>query len=281
MTRKEFIKLCGVLSVSPLLAKDIDKKKELMPALFISHGSPMNIVQNNSYTKALSDVAKTFKKPKAIVVVSAHWYDDRTYISASDKQKTIYDFYGFPKPLYEIKYEPKGSPKLASKVKEILEDDSFLVDRGLDHGAWSVLTHMYPNQDISTFQLSINKNLDYDEYFKIGEMLKILRSQDILVMGSGGVVHNLRAMKYPPYDIQIDEWALEFDQFVAKSFVNKNFEDLIEAKFHKYFNISHPFDDHFIPLLYVAGLVNPNDQIDNFYEDIVEGNLSMRCIKVG
>lgn len=259
----------------------MDKKKDLMPALFISHGSPMNIVENNSYTKALIEVSKTFKKPKAILVVSAHWYDNATYISASDKQKTIYDFYNFPKPLYDIKYEPKGSPELASKVKEIIQDDSFLVDRGLDHGAWSVLTHMYPNQDIPTFQLSINKNLGYDEYFKIGQMLKVLRSQDILVMGSGGTVHNLRALKYPPYDIQIDEWAIEFDQFVAKSFVNKKFDDLIEAKFHKYFRISHPFDDHFIPLLYVAGLVNENDKIENFYEDIVRANLSMRCIKVG
>ncbi len=278
MTRKEFLKLCALLSISPALAND--QKTTKMPALFISHGSPMNIVRDNAYTKALKDITKTYSKPKAIVVVSAHWYEDRTFISSSFKQKTIYDFYNFPQKLYDIKYEPKGSPELAKKIKKNI-DDTYLADRGLDHGAWSVLYHMYPKQDIPTFQISINKNLSYDEYFKIGEMLSILRDQGVLVIGSGGVTHNLRETKRPPYDLQIDEWALEFDNFVAKSFINKKFDDLIEARFHKYFEISHPFDDHFIPLLYVAGMAKKEDKITNFYEDIVSGNLSMRCIKVG
>ena len=240
----------------------------------------MNIIRDNAYTKALKDITKTYAKPKAIVVVSAHWYTSRTSISASQTQKTIYDFCNFPQKLYEIKYEPNGSPELAQKIKNNIHD-TYLDDRGLDHGAWSVLYHMYPKQDIPTFQISINKNLGYDEYFKIGQMLSVFRDQGVLVVGSGGVNHNLRMTKRPPYDLQIDEWALNFDNFVAKSFINKKFDDLIVARFHKYFEISHPFDDHFIPLLYVAGMVKKEDKITSFSEDIVSGNLSMRCIKVG
>lgn len=281
MTRKEFLKLCTLLSVSPLFAKGEDIKPYKMPALFISHGSPMNIIEEHLYTRSLKNITKTFKRPKAILVVSAHWYDSATYVSMNERQETIYDFYGFPRELYDIKYEPKGSPTTALKVKEILKDNTFLVKRGLDHGAWSVLHHMYPQQDIPTFQISIDKNLSYQEYFEIGKMLNVLREQDILVIGSGGATHNLRAVKRPPNNLEIDEWAITFDKFVKDCFVNKNFDELIDAKFHKYFQIAHPFDDHFIPALYVAGMVDKDDKIENFHEDIVLGNLSMRCIKVG
>ncbi|WP_320036412.1 4,5-DOPA dioxygenase extradiol [Halarcobacter sp.] len=279
MTRKEFLKLCALLSVSPLLAKNETRYK--MPALFVSHGSPMNIIQGHMYAHALKKVVKTFKRPKAILVISAHWYDSETFISASKEQETIYDFYGFPEELYKIKYNPKGSPEYAATVESILAEEGFLVDRGLDHGAWSVLYHMYPKQDIPSFQISINKNLSYQDYYDIGKQLSILREQGILIIGSGGATHNLREVKYPPNNLQFDEWAVEFDNFVAESFSNKNFENLINAKEHKYFKISHPFDDHFIPLLYTAGVVSNDDKIEHFHEDIALGNMSMRCIKIG
>jgi len=279
MTRKQFIKLCALLSVSPLFSQNKERYK--MPALFVSHGSPMNLIQGHMYAHALKKITQTYKKPKAILVISAHWYDESTFISASQTQNTIYDFYGFPQELYDIKYEPKGSPKLAQEVEDILKDETFLVNRGLDHGAWSVLYHMYPNQDIPTFQIAIDKNLSYKEYFNIGKQLSILREQGVLIIGSGGATHNLREVKYPPYNKQYDKWAIEFDKFVANSFTNKSFDNLIDAKNHKYFKISHPFDDHFIPLLYTAGLVSKDDKIEHFYESMALGNLSMRCIKVG
>jgi 4,5-DOPA dioxygenase extradiol len=197
------------------------------------------------------------------------------------KQETIYDFYGFPNELYEVKYEPEGSANFTKEVKNILKESAHFAKRGLDHGAWSVLHHMYPNQDIPTFQISMNKNLNYEEHFNIGKMLNTLRQQGVLVIGSGGSVHNLRALKRPPFNPSTDIWADEFDSFVKNSFDNKNFNALIEAKFHKYFNIAHPYDDHFIPMLYVAGLVNSSDKIEHFYEGMDLGNLSMRCIKVG
>lgn len=280
MTRKDFLKLCALLGVSSIVSKADTPKTNIMPTLFISHGSPMNIVEDNVYVQSLKDVVKTFDKPKAIVVVSAHWYTDGTFVSVSNNQNTIYDFYGFPKELYEVKYEPKGSPSYAKVVEELLED-SFLVERGLDHGAWSVLYHMYPKEDIPTFQISIDKNLSYQEYFNIGKMLSVLRKQGVLIIGSGGATHNLRAVKRPPYDLQIDEWAYEFDNYVKKTIEDKNFESLIDAKSHKYFNIAHPYDEHFIPLLYVAGMIEKNEKVNNFHEDIVLGNLSMRSFKVG
>lgn len=281
MTRKEFLKLCALLGVSSLFANSKNESKYIMPTLFLSHGSPMNIIANNDYTKSLKNITNSIKKPKAILVISAHWISDATYISISQKQETIYDFFGFPEELYDIKYEPAGSIENAKKVKELLNKDSFFVERGLDHGAWSVLHHMYPNQDIPTFQLSINKNLSYEEYFNIGKILNSLRQEGILIISSGGATHNLRKVKYPPNNLNIDNWAKDFDNFVKESFEKKDFTKLINAKSHKNFRISHPFDDHFIPLLFSAGMVNSYDKIENFHEEIVLGNLSMRCIKIG
>lgn len=278
MTRKEFLKLSGVLLASPLLGADRPIQENLMPSLFISHGSPMNIVRDNSFTKNLKKIVKTFDKPKAIIVVSAHWYEDKLLVSNSQEQETIYDFYNFPEELYNIFYEPKGAPILAQKVSKILGNAS-LEDRGLDHGAWSVLYHMYPNEDIPTFQISINKNFNYMQHFQLGRVLGKLREQGVLIIGSGSVTHNLRLTNASA--MRIDDWSVSFDEFVKESFSKKNFSNLINGQKHPLFKISHPFDDHYIPLLYVAGAINSQDKIEHFHQEIVSGNLSMRCIKVG
>jgi 4,5-DOPA dioxygenase extradiol len=263
------------------MAEEKRMKKEIMPVLFVSHGSPMNIVTQSAYTDALKEIVKTFKKPKAIVVISAHWYAEKSYVSVSHQQETIYDFYGFPEALYQIKYEPKGSPTKAKKVQELLKEKAFLVERGLDHGAWSVLTHMYPEQDVPTFQLAIDKNLRYENYFEIGEMLQALREEGVLVIGSGGVTHNLGTLRGISSTGTHDKWAVEFDRFIADAFSQKKFAELKEAQLHDHFDMAHPFDDHFIPLLYVAGLVQEHDSVEHFYEEMLMGNLSMRCIKIG
>jgi len=278
MTRKEFLKLSSLLLASPFYASIIKEEKKLMPTLFIGHGSPMNIIRDNSFTKSLKDITKTFDKPKAIVVISAHWYENETLISNSQEQDTIYDFYGFPDELYEVYYEPKGEPKLAKKVQSLLKD-SKLEDRGLDHGAWSVLKHMYPKADIPTFQISINKNFTYAQHFEFASLLGRLREHGVLIIGSGSVTHNLRLTNR--YQKNIDTWAVNFDNYVKKSFSDKNFFNIINAKYHSDFKISHPFDDHYIPLLYTAGASKKEDKIEHFYEEMVSGNLSMRCIKVG
>ena len=276
MTRKEFLQLSALTLASPLLGA---QKSTIMPALFVGHGSPMNILADNSYTTHLKDIAKSIPKPKAIVVISAHWYQEKTYISGSNIQECIYDFYGFPDELYDIKYTPKGDPRLADELHSKIFN-SEVVDRGVDHGTWSVLHHMYPNQDIPTLQISINKNLSYLEYYKLGSQLSYLRENGVLVMGSGNITHNLRAAKRDESATQ-ESWAVEFDEYVKESFDNKEFYDLINAKEHKYFAMSHPFDDHFIPLLYIAGLVKSTDTITHFHQEIQNANISMRCIKIG
>ena len=278
MTRKEFIKLSSLFLASPFYASMTSNEKKLMPALFIGHGSPMNIIRDNDFTKSLSNITKTFEKPKAIIVVSAHWYENETLISNSEEQDTIYDFYNFPQELYDISYEPKGNPKLANEVSQIFRNTS-LVDRGLDHGAWSVLRHMYPNANIPTFQISINKNFSYMQHFEFASLLSKLRENGILIIGSGSVTHNLRLTNRNA--TTVDEWATIFDNFVKDSFTKKKLANIIHAKQHPLFNLSHPFDDHYIPLLYTAGMVKENDKVVHFHEEMVSANLSMRCIKVG
>lgn len=279
MTRKEFIKLSALLLSSPLFSNILETKEtKKMPSLFIGHGSPMNIIRDNAFTKSLKNIVNTFEKPKAIIVISAHWYENQTLISNSKIQETIYDFAGFPDELYEVDYNPKGHPKLANTISQSLEN-SILEDRGLDHGAWSVLKHMYPNQDIPTFQISINNNLTYEQHFEIGKILSKLRNHGVLVIGSGSVTHNLRMTNSRA--IMIDKWALDFDNFVKDAFSKKKLSNIVDAQFHSLFNINHPFDDHYIPLLYTAGTVEDEDKIEHFHEEIVSGNLSMRCIKVG
>jgi len=277
MTRKDFLKLSGLLLTSPLFAQENKKDVKLTPSLFISHGSPMNIIEDNNFTKSLKKVAKTFDKPKAIIVISAHWYTNKTLVSNLEEQETIYDFYGFPDELYNIVYEPDGSPSLANQVLNKFENASS-DDRGLDHGAWSVLHHMYPKQDIPTFQISINNNLTYKQHFELGSILKKFRENGVLIIGSGSVTHNLR-LTHPSSNI--DEWAVSFDNYIKESFSSQNFQNIIDAQQHPLFKIAHPFDDHFIPLLYSAGTVNSFDKIEHFHEEIVSTNLTMRCIKIG
>ena len=278
MTRKEFLKLSSLLLASPFYANMTSKEKNPMPALFIGHGSPMNIVRDNAFTKSLKNITKTFDKPKAIIVISAHWYEKQTLISNSEEQDTIYDFYGFPDELYDIYYEPKGNPKLADNISKQLKG-SKLEDRGLDHGAWSVLKHMYPNADIPTFQISINSKLSYMQHFELASTLGKLREHGVLIIGSGSVTHNLRLTN--SRSSKIDDWAVAFDEFIKASFTKKEFINIVNAPYHPLFNISHPFDDHYIPLLYTAGMTKKEDKVEHFYEEIVSRNLSMRCIKVG
>lgn len=278
MTRKSFLKLCAAFAASPFYNQLLASQKVKMPALFIGHGSPMNIIRDNSFTKSLKDITKTFPKPKAIIVISAHWYETSTIVSSLEKQNTIYDFYGFPDELYAKKYEPMGSPKLAKEVSSLLGDIK-MANRGLDHGAWSVLSHMYPNQDIPTFQISMNKNLTYEQHFELGKLLSKLREHGVLIIGSGNVTHNLRLTRRG--SVTIDEWALVFDKYIKESFDKKMFSNVTSVNKYEIFQVAHPYDDHYVPLLYTAGMAKNDDTITHFHEEIVSGNLSMRCIKVG
>src|SRR5665647_3471331 len=199
-----------------------------MPVLFIGHGSPMNAVLDNEYTKAIANSTQNIPRPQAILVISAHWETDGTFITSADSPEQIYDFYGFPEELYNLKYKPTGANKYAQMVVGELKDSNVkLTDKwGLDHGTWAVLTHMYPKADIPVFQMSLNRLGDEQHHYNLGRKLSKLREKGILIIGSGDIVHNLIIMDY---DMNANpfEWSSEFDNYICDAIVSRKHENII------------------------------------------------------
>lgn len=254
-----------------------------LPALFISHGNPMNAILSNSYTESLKTLANKIERPEAIMVISAHWKTKGTFVTSEDEPKMIYDFYGFPEELYNVKYNPKGSKKYAELILKEVNDESIQGTNswGLDHAAWAVLRHMYPYADIPVIEMSLNALGSEEYHYKLGKKLSKLREKGILVIGSGNIVHNLRMMKEEMYSEPFD-WAIEFDKYISEALENKNHKYLIEyKKFGKSAQLSVPTDEHYLPILYVAGMQEEKDKVKYIYEEIQHGSMSMRCIQIG
>ena len=226
-----------------------------MPAGFFGHGSPMNALENNMYTEGWRAFGATVPVPRAIVIVSAHWYINATAVTAMAQPKTIHDFYGFPQELFDMTYPAPGAPDVAAEVADVVSPmwvgqdvDSW----GLDHGTWSVLHHMFPLADVPVVQLSIDATKSFDEHLHIGAALAPLRDSGILILGSGNIVHNLRALQWDkPNDGAV--WAHEFDDAVRDIMISRP-SDLPSVVNHKAFAMAVPTPDHFIPSLYIAGL---------------------------
>jgi len=254
-----------------------------MPVLFIGHGSPMNAILNNSYTKAICKSVENIPKPQAILVISAHWETEGTFITAADAPKQIYDFYGFPEELYNVKYNPTGAKKFAEMVaRELMDSKVMLTEKwGIDHGAWSVLTHMYPKADIPVFQMSLNKLGDENYHYNLGKKLSKLREKGILIIGSGDIVHNLRIMNYE-MDAAPFDWATEFDDYITGSIVNRMHDNIIAyEKLGKSAELSVPTKEHYLPLLYIAGLQEVSDEVNFIYKGIQHSSMSMTSIQIG
>lgn len=254
-----------------------------MPVLFIGHGSPMNAVLNNSYTEAISKSIENIPKPEAILVISAHWETNGTFITSSDSPEQIYDFYGFPEEFYNLKYKPSGSQKYAEMVAQELKDSKVTLTEkwGLDHGAWSVLTHMYPKADIPVFQMSLNRLGDEQHHYNLGRKLSKLRKKGILIIGSGDIVHNLRIMDYDMNANQF-EWASEFDNYICDAIVNRKHENIISyQKLGESAQLSVPTKEHYLPLLYIAGLQEESDEVKFIYKGIQHSSMSMTSIQIG
>ena len=253
------------------------------PVLFIGHGSPMNAIVENSYTRMLNKLGKELDKPKAIMVISAHWVTNGTYITEQDSPKEIYDFYGFPEELYKVKYSTSGAKPYINKVFEELKDYNVkLTDTwGVDHSTWCVLKHIFPKADIPVFQLSLN-GLENEEYhYNLGKKLSKFREEGILILGSGNIVHNLREVK-AEVDATPYNWAAEFDEFVASALIKGEHEQLINyKKFGRQALLSAPTDEHYLPILYIAALMEEEDKVDFIFKEIEHGSLSMRSIKIG
>jgi 4,5-DOPA dioxygenase extradiol len=252
-----------------------------MPLLFIGHGSPMNAIEDNEFSRAWTAVGKELPTPKAVLCVSAHWESNGTQITAMEKPRTIYDFYGFPPELYAKTYPALGSPDLAGRVRTLvgLKEISPDLSWGLDHGTWSVLSRLYPNADIPVVQLSLDVDKTAQAHYDLGRQLRELRNEGILIIGSGNIVHNLRMVVFE--DIAFD-WALEFDAMVRQSILDGNHEPLIQ--YHKQGRVaalSINSAEHYKPLLYVLGALEPGEMVNFFTEKVWGGSVSMRSVRIG
>ena len=248
-----------------------------MPAAFFGHGSPMNALETNRYTAAWRRFGQTIPKPRAILAVSAHWYVNVTAVTAMTQPRTIHDFYGFPKRLFEVDYPAPGSSELAEEVAEIVKPKHVGLDQdswGIDHGTWSVLVHAFPNADIPVVQLSIHALRDFDSHFELGARLAPLRDRGVLIVGSGNVVHNLRTLNWSQPELGFD-WALRFDE-AARSALTERPSTVPALRSHGDFAQSAPTPDHFIPLLYIAGLAGAaHRSLETLVEGCAFGSVSM------
>jgi 4,5-DOPA dioxygenase extradiol len=255
-----------------------------MPALFLAHGSPMNIIEHNAFTDALAQMPHDLPHPEGIVVLSAHWQTHSTRVTGSEHPRTMYDFGGFPDELYKIVYPCPGSPALAHRIQDVLglAAASFDKERGLDHGAWSVLHHMYPLAAIPVVQISLDLSLAPAQRMEMGRRLLPLRDEGVLIVGSGNIVHNLRMVDFDDEQARPYKWAEAFDGWVAGCLASHRLDDLagyeVQAPSAK---LAVPTDEHYTPLLYVAGLRQPGEPVVTLFEGFQNASLSMRCIRVG
>jgi 4,5-DOPA dioxygenase extradiol len=261
-----------------------ENNKTRMPVMFIGHGSPMNAIADNSFTQALNKLGKEVPTPKAILCISAHWMTEGTWITEMANPKTIHDFYGFPQELFNVQYPAPGDPAIAKLIRSTVSNPKINGDHelwGLDHGTWSVLKHMYPEANIPVMQLSLDLSQPPEYHFNLGQSLKSLREQGVLIIGSGNIVHNLRRISWEENANPFD-WALEFDQIVKDQILKRDYKpllkDAIETTAGK---LSVPTPEHYYPLLYILGASDQNETVDFVYEGIQNATISMRSVAYG
>ncbi len=247
-----------------------------MPVLFVGHGSPMNAIEDNQYTRTWRSIAERIPKPEAILSVSAHWFTRGTRIMNEENPKTIYDMYGFPKELYEVKYNTAGSPGMAEISKELISRETEYDNSwGIDHGTWSVLVHMYPDRDIPVFQISIDADAPPETHYKIGKELSALRERGVLLFGSGNIVHNLIRVDWSKAGEGFD-WAYGFDDYIYENILKKNYNNIIDfSRAGVAAKLAVPTPDHFYPLLYALGASDEDDKVSVYNKSCELGSLTM------
>ena len=253
-----------------------------MPVLFVGHGSPMSAIEQNPYTAGWAALGRSLPRPKAILAVSAHWYDQGTAVTAMERPQTIHDFYGFPKPLYEVQYPAPGDPALAHRIRALLAPADVALDHewGLDHGSWSVLIHMYPHADVPVVQLKIDRSLSPAEHYALAKRLAPLRDEGVLVMGSGNIVHNLRTIRWQPNAAPFD-WATRFNDRVRALVLAHEHATLIENPSDDDTRRSVPTPEHYLPLLYCLALQEAEESVEIPIDGIDLGSISMQSIRIG
>lgn len=253
----------------------LPKQNLLMPVLFTSHGNPFDIPVSRDerpFWKALFELGQDLQhnfEVKAALIVSAHWCTRGTFVNISPEQEQIYDYYGFPKHFYDPKYQAKGAPEIAQEVKKLAPAVSETTDWGLDHGAWPMLMHLFPQANIPVFQMSIDYYANPNYHFELGKQLKSLRKKGVLIIGSGSLIHNLElvSQKFRSNDLSPFGWEAEYDYWIKQQIDQRNFENIVNyLSSHPLGKLAAPTPDHFVPVLYSLGLTDDRDEIQYFYE---------------
>jgi 4,5-DOPA dioxygenase extradiol len=294
MNRRGFI---STLTLAPLAlsAMDLSDLRNLssgfsasdrMPVLFVGHGSPMNGIENNDFSKTWQSLPKQFPKPSAILCISAHWLTKGTLITAMDNPKTIHDFGGFPDALYQVQYPAPGHVALAQETAQLVKKTQVGLDHdwGLDHGAWTVIRHMYPDASIPVLQFSIDYHKPASYHYELAKELSALRDKGVLILGSGNMVHNLRMvawdkMNIPNYGF---DWAIEMNDLFKQKIADGDHQPLLKYEsLHKAAMLAIPTPDHYWPLIYTLGLQQPKEEIKFFNDSLVAGSLTMTSVRIG
>jgi 4,5-DOPA dioxygenase extradiol len=295
MERKDFIKVAGLTALSiPIISalNNLEKitgsfsNSKRMPVLFLGHGSPMNAIEDNEFVREFKKQGKQLDKPNAIIVVSAHWETKGTFVTAMEDPKTIHDFGGFPKELYNEQYPAPGHPELAKGISELVQPKNtvHLDDKwGLDHGSWIVVKHLFPNADVPIIQLSLDTSLSPIQHYELAMQLKRLRDKGVLIIGSGNIVHNLRKLEMSKINETYGyDWAIEADSKMKKWILDGNHENLVNFKNHgKSFDLAIPTPEHYLPLLYTLALKDKKDETTLFNDNPVGGSITMTSVKFG
>lgn len=276
---------------SSMNLKDLNKmtatmsSTEKMPVLFLGHGSPMNAIEENEFVANFRRLGNEMVRPNAILCISAHWETNGTYVTAMQNPPTIHDFGGFPQELFEVQYPAPGSPQLAKQTKAIITKTNVGLDDkwGLDHGAWSVIKHLYPNADIPVIQMSIDYTQPAEYHYELAKELNGLRTKGVLIVGSGNMVHNLRMVSWKRLnEVYAYDWTIEANEKMKHFIVNEDHKSLINFKSQgKAFELAIPTPEHYMPLIYTLALKTKNEEITIFNDKPVGGSLTMTSVKIG
>jgi 4,5-DOPA dioxygenase extradiol len=280
---KEYIRMTTLNDLHSISSTFSNTDK--MPVLFLGHGSPMNAIEENQFVAGFRDLAKTLPQPNAILCISAHWFTNGTKVTSMQMPRTIHDFGGFPQALFDVQYPAKGSPELAIETKKILEPVHVDLDEhwGLDHGAWSVIKHLYPEANVPVIQLSIDYTKSGQYHFELAQKLQSLRHKGVLIIGSGNIVHNLRLVDFRNFDKDNYgfDWAIEARETINNYLLDENFQPLIDfEKMNKAIQLAIPTPDHYLPLLYTLGLKEKSEELSLFNDKLLAGSLSMTSVKI-
>ncbi len=293
MNRKDFLQSLAILPLSSL-AMQLSELEQMsasfkntpkMPVLFLGHGSPMNAIEENEFVKGFRNSVKGIPKPAAILCISAHWETKGTFVTAMQKPSTIHDFGGFPKALFDVQYPAPGSPELAQLTKSIVKKTTIGLDEkwGLDHGAWSVIKHMYPLADVPIIQMSLDYYQTPQYHYELAKELASLRNKGVLIIGSGNMVHNLGMIAWDKMNADnfAFDWAAEANDKMKKFILANDHKSLINFRSQgKAFDLAIPSPEHYLPLIYTLALKEENEKISFFNDKAVAGSLTMTSVKI-